>query len=115
MTGGSGTTVTMNPAMAVSTEKKARPGLSGAVSRGVLGFGLLSLGLLISGCPSSAGEVRRNAPPAAPADPFLSAKAKETGGDFSRLSSADQAKVDAMTHGHGAQALRAALPMPPRR
>lgn len=45
-------------------------------------------------------------------DPFLTAKAKETGGDFGKLSAADQKKLNDMTHRHGVWALQSAAPCP---
>jgi hypothetical protein len=40
------------------------------------------------------------------ADNFLARKAKESGGDFSKLSPADQKKAQELTQGHGPEALR---------
>lgn len=41
-------------------------------------------------------------------DDYLSAKAKDSNRDFSKLSPEDQAKLNSQTMGHGAQALQGA-------
>jgi len=52
--------------------------------------------------------IAKNSSPIPTPDPWLQSKVKESNGDFSKLSSADQARLNTMTHGHGAEAIRAA-------
>jgi len=58
-----------------------------------------------SGCQTAATGNRRNR-----TNEFLTQKAKESGGDFNKLSVEDQAKVQKLTLGHGPQAIRGRAP-----
>jgi hypothetical protein len=55
-----------------------------------------------SGCRTDASGNRRNT-----TNEFLTQKARESGGDFSKLSAEDQAKAQRLTLGHGPEAIRA--------
>jgi hypothetical protein len=55
-----------------------------------------------SGCRTAATGNRRNR-----TNEFLTQKARESGGDFSKLSAEDQAKAQKLTLGHGPEAIRA--------
>jgi hypothetical protein len=57
------------------------------------------------GCRTSPVGNRRNR-----TNEFLTQKAKESGGDFSKLSVEDQTKAQRLTLGHGPEAIRARAP-----
>ncbi len=66
--------------------------------------GLLVIGMALIGAWGC--DSQPTAAEAHTADNFLAQKAKETGGDFSKLSPADQKKAQELTQGHGPEALR---------
>jgi hypothetical protein len=68
-----------------------------AAATAILGFAC--------GCGSEPTESQAHT-----ADNFLAQKAKESGGDFNKLSPADQKRVQELTQGHGPQALRGMAP-----
>jgi hypothetical protein len=71
--------------------------------RTVVALGLLvaSAALVLPGCGPRPAVTSRKV-----SEDFLTQKARESGGDFNRLSPEDQKRVQSMTQGHGVQAIR---------
>lgn len=71
-------------------------------TRGIFILSLLAVALLfVSGCEQAPKEDKNTT------QDFLTQKAKESGGDFSKLSPEDQKKVQERTQGHGPAVIRA--------